>query len=418
MSAYAYSAPSNSDVSKVWRAVQGPLAEMINFEVEEFDNLDTFDKEQSAWSLRSVTFPGDIIEGGNVATIPEGGSEGIPFSPNALDFTLTPVHYNVRFAASKLAMFADKNGGDNQIRKELMFRGEHAIRALARVVGDDFWGFSTAILALTDTDITVAAAGTATITLKSAYGVAGITDTSYISRMFKPSEWVAILDSGTYRTTARVVSINSSAVMVLDSFSATLTTTTNGLQIVRANAVEQTQTSYNRGLVGMLDGLTTASIQGQTSATYANWSVAYSDTAAGRFTGTKMHVAKDEISNYGVGAPDTCWISQGVYRDLVAQMSSAYRTGDPLALQIDGAAKSRGIQFVSTRRTPPGYVVVGRKKSLQKWQLNPKPGKAFAWRDGKEKIDESVLLFSADFPLQLAWKSRKSFAYFSGQTTQ
>jgi hypothetical protein len=417
MAAYAYTAPTNSQVNAVWRSVQGPLSEMINFEVEEFDNLDTFDKEQSAWSLRSVTFPGDIIEGGNVATIPEGGSEGIPFSPNALDFTLTPVNYNVRFAASKLAMFADKNGGDNQIKNELMFRGSHAIRALSRAVGDDFWGFSTGILALTDTDITASVAATITITLKSAYGVSGITDVAYISRMFKPSEWVAILDSGTRRTTARVVSIATTGVMVLDSFDTALTTTTNGLQIVRANAVEQTQTSYNRGLVGMLDGLTTASVQGQTSATYPNWSVAYSDTAAGRFTGTKMHIAKDEINNYGVGAADTCWIAQGVYRDLVSQMQSSYRASDPLSLQIDGAAKSKGIQFVSTRRTPPGYVVVGRKKSLQRWQLNPKPGKSFSWKDGKEKIDESVLLFSADFPLQLAWKSRKSFAYFSGQTS-
>ena len=43
-----------------------------------------------------------------VALIPEGGSEGIPFSPNALDFTLTPTHYNVRFAASKLARLLTK----------------------------------------------------------------------------------------------------------------------------------------------------------------------------------------------------------------------------------------------------------------------------------------------------------------------
>ena len=418
MANLAYTAPSNSQVNAVWRTVQGPLSEMINFEVEEFDNLDTFDKEKSAWSLRSVIFPGDIIEGGNVALIPEGGSEGIPFSPNALDFTLTPTHYNVRFAASKLAMFADKNGGDNQIKSELMFRGEHAIRALSRSVGDDFWGFSTGILALTDTNITASVAATITITLKSGYGVTGITDLAYVSRMFKPSEWIAILDSGTYRTTARIVSISTAAVVVLDSFSAALTTTTDGLQIVRANAVEQTQTSYNRALVGMLDGLTTASVQGQTSATYPNWSVAYSDTAAGRFSGLKMHIAKDEIANYGTGAPDTCWIGQGVYRDLVAQMQSSYRASDPLSLQIDGAAKSKGIQFVSTRRTPPGYVVVGRKKALNRWQLNPKPGKAFAWKDGKEKIDESIMLFSADFPLQMAWKSRKSFAYFSTQTSQ
>lgn len=417
MSALAYSAPSNSDVNTVWRKVQGPLAEMINYEVEEFDGLDNFDKEQSAWSLREVTFPGDIREGGNVALIPEGGSEAIPFSPNAVDFTLTPTHYNVRFAASKLAMLADQFGGNNQIEKELKFRGSHAIRALARNIGDDFYGFSTGILALTDTDITVAAAGTATITLKSGYGVAGITDTTYISRMFKAGEYVAILDSGTYRTTAKVVSITTAGVLVLSGFSATLTTTTNGLQIVRANAVEQTQTSYNRALVGVLDLNTSTTVQG-VATSEPNWNVAYSDTAADRFSAVDVHIAKDEIANLSPNKMDTMWMDQGVHRDLVSQERSVYRSNDPLSLQLDGAVKSKGVQVIASRRVPPGYVFCAAKKALNKWTLSPKPGSAFAWRDGKEKIDESVLLFSADFPLQLAHKSKRSWAYFSSKQRQ
>ena len=415
MSAQTVTAPTNSQVNKIWRKVQGPVAEALNFDCEEWDDLGKLEEEGLAWSLREVTFPLDINEGGRLAQIPEGGSQALPYTPNAEEVTLTPTFYNVRFALSNLAKYVDENGGDAMIENELKYRGTQAARTLARGISDDFYGYSTSILALTDTDIS---GTTITITVTSGYGSTTITDTTFICDKFRISDRMAILAAGVYQQTGTITTITPSTgaiVMVLD---AALTTTVNSLQLVRANAVESTQTSYNRGLTGLLDGTLSASVQGLSSTSVANWSTSYSDTSTSRFTGTMMHIAKDQIGNYGGGKADVAYIDQGVYRDLTLQMESGLRQMDPMNLVIDGAAKSKGIKWMSSRRTPPGYVFVANSSGLRKWQLNPKPGSAFSWGDGLQRPDDSFMTFNMDFPLQLAWKNRKKWAVFSGKQRQ
>lgn len=414
MAVQTYSAPANSQVSRIWRKIQGDVADALQFECEEWALLDRLDEQGLAWSLREVIVPLDINEGGRVSQIPEGGYETIPSTPNVEEITVSPLQYNIRFAASFLAQYVDERGGDAMIENELKYRAKKSVQALARAVSDDFYGFSTSILALTDTDIS---GTTVTVTLSAGYGVSGISNTTFIADKFRVNDRVAILDSGTYRVTGNVNSITTAGVMVI-LLDAAFTTTTNGQQFVRANAVESTQTSYNRGLVGLLDVLTSASVHSLSSTSVANWSPAYSDTATGRFTGTKMHIAKDEINNHGGGKVDLCFIDQAVKRDLVLQERSALRSGDPMSLQIDGDAKSKGVKWHSSRRVPPGYVVPVASKTWKKWQLNPKPGTSFSWRDGYKPTDQNYLIFGGDLPLALIATNRKNFAYFSGQARQ
>lgn len=415
MSAQTVSAPNNAQVNKIWRKVQGPVSEALNFECEEWAGLDKLEEEGLAWSLREVTFPLDITEGGRLSQIPEGGSETLPYTPNAEEVTLTPVFYNTRFAASKWAMYVDQNGGDAMIENELKWRGTASVRTMARGISDDYYGFGTSILALTDTDIS---GTTITITLKSGYGVSGITDTTFITDKFRVSDRIAILSAGTYQQTGTITTITASSGAVVVVLDAALTITNNGLQIVRSNAVESTQTSYNRGLNGILDICTSSANQGLDATSISNWSVSYSDTTTSRFTGTMMHIAKDQVKNYGGGKVDVCEIDQAVFRDLSLQAESSLRQTDPYNLVIDGAAKSKGVEWRATRRVPPGYVFPRNSSGLRKWQLNPKPGSAFAWRDGLERPDDSFLTFSADFPIQTACKNRKKFTYFSAKQRQ
>lgn len=408
MSVQTYSATVNSGVNKIWRKIQGDVADALNFECEEWALLDRLDDTNLAWSLREVIVPLDITEGGRVSQIPEAGYETIPYTPNAEEITVTPVQYNSRFAASKLAMYIDQNGGDAMIENQLKFQAKKMIESVARAVSDDFYGFSTSILALTDTDI---AGTTVTITLSSGYGLSGISNTTFIADKFRAQDRVAILDAGTYRVTGTVSSVTTAGVMVL-VLDAAFTTTTNSLQIVRSNAVESTQTSYNRGLVGLLDTCTSASVYGLSSTSIANWSPAVSDITTSRFTGTMLQIARDQIMNYGGGKPDLAFISQGVKRDLNLQERSALRQSDPMNLVVDGDAKAKGLKWHATRRCIPGNVTVVDTSGWKKWQLLPKPGKGFAWRDGKEAIDQNYLLFAADFPLALIPTNRKKFAYF------
>ena len=407
---------SGSNVNNIWRQVQGDLAVGLQFENEEWDMVDDFvPPEDLPFSARSVEIPIDIIEGAGVASIPEGGTEARESSPNARLITVTMQQFNKRFNASRLAMYADKT--DAQIEKQLKFQGAHALRDLSRHFSDYFYGTSNAYLAQVKTTQT---ATTMTVSLQAGYGVSGITDGTFISQKFKVGDYVALVSGG---------SLVSSAIGKVGAVATTPTLTvtwngsvvaTSGDYIVKANSKENTTiagTDYSRGLVGMIDITTTASVHSLSSSTDANWDVAYSDTAAGRFNGAKVTRAEDEIGNEGGGKVTHLLMDQGVRRDWINYERAGVRFNDPLSMETDGSIKSKGRKILATRRVPPGYVYAFDKSALSKWTLLPKPDGKFSWGDGKEYIDENAVVFRIDMPVALITRNRKKFAYFTGQTS-
>lgn len=407
---------SGSNVNNIWRQVQGDLAVGLQFENEEWDMVDDFvPPEDLPFSARSVEIPVDIIEGAGVASIPEGGTEARESSPNARLITVTMQQFNKRFNASRLAMYADKT--DAQIEKQLRFQGAHALRDLSRHFSDYFYGTSNAYLAQNKTTQT---ATTMTMSLQAGYGVSGITDGSFISSKFKVGDYVALVASS---------ALVSSAIGKVGAVATTPTLTitwngsvvaTSGDYVVKANSKGNTaldDTDFSRGLVGLVDITTTASVHSLSSATDANWDVAYSDTNSGRFNGTKVTRAEDEIGNEGGGKVTHLLLDQGVRRDWINYERAAVRFSDPLSMETDGSIKSKGRKILATRRVPPGYVYAFDKSALSKWTLLPKPDGKFSWGDGKEYIDENAVVFRIDMPVALITRNRKKFAYFSSQQT-
>lgn len=407
---------SGSNVNNIWRQVQGDLAVGLQFENEEWDMVDDFvPPEDLPFSARSVEIPIDIIEGAGVASIPEGGTEARESSPNARLITVTMQQFNKRFNASRLAMYADKT--DAQIEKQLKFQGAHALRDLSRHFSDYFYGTSNAYLAQVKTTQT---ATTMTVSLQAGYGVSGITDGTFISQKFKVGDYVALVSSG---------SLVSNAIGKVGAVATTPTLTvtwngsvvaTSGDYIVKANSKENTTiagTDYSRGLVGMVDITTASSVHSLATSTDANWDVAYSDTAAGRFNGAKVTRAEDEIGNEGGGKVTHLLMDQGVRRDWINYERAGVRFNDPLSMETDGSIKSKGRKILATRRVPPGYVYAFDKSALSKWTLLPKPDGKFSWGDGKEYIDENAVVFRIDMPVALITRNRKKFAYFTGQTS-
>jgi hypothetical protein len=407
---------SGSDVSKIWRIVQGELAQGIQFENDEWEMVDDFvPPEDLPFSARSVTIPIDIIEGAGVASIPEGGVEARELSPNAREITVTMQQFNKRFNASRLAMYADKS--EAQVEKQLKFQGAHAIRDLSRHFSDYFYGTSNAYLAQATATQT---ATTMTISLMGGYGVSGITDSAFITSKFKVSDWVAGINTGALVTNAigqvTAVSVANTTITVVWNGSVTLTSAD---YIVKANSKGNTSlahTDYSRGLVGMVDITTTASVHSLSSSTDANWDVAYSDTTSTRFNGTKITRAEDEIANEGGGKVTHVLIDQGVRRDWINYERAALRFSDPMNMETDGSIKSKGRKILPSKRVPPGYVYTFDKSALSKWTLLPKPDGKFNWGDGKEYIDENAVVFRIDMPVALITRNRKKFAYFTGQT--
>lgn len=413
---------SSSGLNKIWRKVQGELQQGLQFMSEEWEALDDLENFDIDWSAREITVPIDINEGAGVASIPEGGYEARPSSPNVEEITLSWVLFNKRFTASKTARWIDTKNPEAELKKQLVYQGMKAVQDLGRHFSDYSYGYSTGVLALTDSDL---AGGTDTLTLKDAYGDAttNIDTAAYLAAMFKVGDWVAAINDSTLVTSGigEITAITAATPSIAVTWNGSASDTTNDLKIVKANSLENTTlagTDFNKGLVGWLEMLTSTSVHSLASSSVANWSVAYSDTAAGRFSGVKLHRAKDEIRNEGGGKVTDMVIDQGVYRDLIALQQAALRFSDPFAMELDGDVKSKGMKIFSSRRVPPGMVILYDRKSVKRMSLLPKPGERLAWSDGEKIKDQSGYVFCLDFPCQRVVTNRKNLAYFQNQTSQ
>ena len=405
---------SGSSVSNIWRIVQGELAQGIQFDNDEWNMVDDFvPPEDLPFSARSVQIPVDMIEGAGIASIPEGGTEARESSPNAREITVTMQQFNGRFNASLLAMYADK--GEAQVKKQLLYQGAHKIRDLSRHFSDYFYGVSNGYLAQASATQT---ATTMTITLQGGYGVSGITDGTFIANKFKVSDWIAVINGGALVTNGigRITAVTTAPRIVV-VFNGS-TTVTSADYIVKANSKENTTiagTDYSRGLVGMIDMTTTASVHGLSSSTDGNWDVAYSDTTTARFNGLEVIRAEDEIQNEGGGKVTHILIDQGVRRDWINYERQALRFSDPMSMETDGSIKSKGRKILPSKRVPPGYVYCFDKTALSKWTLLPKPDGKYSWGDGKEYTDLNAKVFRVDMPCALITRCRKKMAYFTGK---
>lgn len=411
---------SASGLNKIWRKVQGELQPGINFMSEEWEMLEDLKNFDIDWSAREITVPIDLNEGAGVASIAEGAYEARPSSPNVEEITLTWILLNKRFTASKTARWIHQRNPEAELKSQLLYQGKKAIEDIGRHYSDYSYGFSTGILAKTNTNVTTSTSEQ-TLTLIDGYGVAGIDSPgSYLTSMFKVGDYIAVL------TTAAALNMIGQVTDV-DAANGTIGWTPNaaptsdsddGLLIVKANSLGNTvvgDTDYNRGLVGFLDMMTSASLH---SLTHDNWVAALADTNGGRFSGVRLHKAKDEINNEGGGKVTDLLMAQGVYRDLIALQSAALRFSDPFAMELDGDVKSKGIKIHKTRRVPAGYTMLFDRKSVYRMNLLPKPEKGPAWDDGEKIKDQSGYVFCLDFPCQMVCTNRKNLAYFTGLTEQ
>lgn len=407
-------------LNKAWKKVHGKTSQGFQFESEEYNALDEVTEEEMPYTLRQSTdggeasFPVDLNEQGGIASIPEGGYEAKPSSVGLEEARWFVQHFIGRFNVALLAKYADK-GMENQLERQLGLQAAKKVQGIAAHYSDYWHGSSTAILALTDTDI--AASASQSIVLKSGYGNSAITSLPFIADKFKVGDRIAILNAGSFHCSGTITAVTKSTGTLAVTWDATPSAlTTNGLQVVKSNSMEYgnvTGTDYNRGLVGWEDILTSSALHGLT---HTNWSVAYSDTTAGRFTGLKLRRADNEIQNQGGGKGKCVIWSQGVERDVIALERAAVRFGDPFGIELDGSVKSKGRTFFSSRRCVPGRVIVYDPSAVRKKVLVGKPEDSVSFAQGKEYIDQNAMVFRVELVVGNVIKSRKNIAYFDSQT--
>lgn len=418
-----YPGTINAQVNKIWRKSQGRLAKGFNFVTPEFRWIGQFRELQIDASLREMTYPVDLIEDRNVTMLPESGRLAQPSSVNAVDATVQFTHANARFSASFLARWADQaDNGRGEIERQISFQGMKKVEAMGRVLGDQFYGFSTGVEAV------VGGMAGNVVTLKDAYGsplIPGGTDTQnrYIANLFKKGDRIAFVRAGNLIPNGIVEvvqypDVTGPSLMVQGLNGAALPAAAADDEIVFANGAEPTElahTSYQLTLSGLLEFTTSISVHGIAETIEPHWSVAFSDDSGGRFNGMRWRHGVQEIQNYGNAdaVPQTLF-AQGVYRDVVAQFQAGVRYLDPFDLEIDGDLKGDGRRFRDSRRVPPGMVFMydPQRGAIRRKTIHDEvdePG----WGDGREREDEAFWTFPIDWAGLLCTQNRKLFSYWS-----
>lgn len=411
---------SASGVSKIWRKVQGELAEGFGFEVPEWDAMGSLKNYKIDVSAREITVPLDINEGYGVASIDEGALEARPSSPNAEELTLTYQLFSKRFTASVTAQILDQYHRAAELKRQIVFQGSHAVRDMARHWADYMYGHTTARLARTSTDATQSSG---TYTLEYGYGESSISNAALIADKFKVGDAVALERSGNLVSNAIgiITAVTAATPSIAVTWNGSVNSDANDY-VVKANSLGNTvigDTDYNKGMTGLLDMALTASVHSLSSSTVPNWSAAYSKTSSARWSGIEFHRGKQEIMFQGGGKADRVFIAPGVKRDVLALQQAALRFNDQFALELDGDIKGQGVKFFESKRVPSSWVFMFDSNAIRKLDVMPKPdGSGLSWGDGTRLTDYSGYVFPVSMLTALVCTNRKRLAYWSGATEQ
>lgn len=418
-STYAQTAAS---LNKYWKKIQFPMVQkcFAHGKREEKQLFNSFEDAGIPWSGYENTIALDLNERGGIASLEDFGAMAKPSSVNAVEGTVTAVHFNGRFNISDVAKYADR-GQENQLQRQLKAQATQKSDAMVEHFSDYFHGSASALLATTDSDIS---GTTPTLTLAAGYGQAGITNAKYLASMFKVGDRVALADSSnvlvdttdSFGSVTAVSKANGTITLLLDG---SVTYSTNGIKIYKANNIEGTTiaggSDYLKGIVGDIDIFEATSLHNVSGSTYPNWTAAYSDTVAGRFTHSKLRKGKDEIKNDGGVEADVLMVSQGVYRDMIAQERAGLRYDDTGGLSFDGDVKAKGLTIFKSKNVPPGYVRLFARSVMKKWEILPTEEKA-SWGELQSYEDYAGMFGRIDWFGNRICTNRKGLAYWTSQT--
>jgi hypothetical protein len=422
MSAQTNAVSTGSSLNKFWKKIQGNVAKSFAHgkrpEKQFYNGLTAFEGAPSAYE---VTFPLDIQERGGVASITDGGYMAKASSVNAVEATVSAVHFNARFSISDISKYSDR-GMANQLARQIVVQATQKAEAHNEHFADYFHGTSSAVLATTDSDIS-GTSGQA-LTLAAGYGTAGITNAKFLASMWKVGDRGVALTSADALVDGadsffEVTGVNKTTGVITVTFDGSVTYSTNGIRLYKANNLEGTTAAggsdISKGLVGMQDIFEATSLHSVSGSTYANWTAAYSDTNAGLFTPAKFRRGKDEIMNDGGVEADTLFLAQGVYRSMLSQERAGLRYEDAAALSFDGDVKAKGVKIISTKGVPPGYVRMMAKSALNKWEILPTSDNP-SWGDLLPSETLAGAYGRVDWYGNVICKNRKGLAYWTSAT--
>ncbi|BAH38869.1 MAG TPA: hypothetical protein DGD08_08540 [Gemmatimonas aurantiaca] len=411
-------------MAKTLRKVAADAQEGFNFTSPEVDVLKKVPEADVDYSLRETLFPADLNETGGVASLVDFGKLANPSVTGLEEGIGYLVHFNKRFNRSTLTRLVAK-GKSNQIEDQFKYSMAKSVKALNRRVSIGFWGSSSGILALTDTDLTTSLSQT--LTMRAAHGVTGLDDAGYLADLFVPGDaagndgdGVAVLEAGVVKGVGKITAKSRSGGTITIAFDVAPTaSTTNGLQIVLCNAIGSTltQTDYNKALVGWADALTASALH---SITHPEWAPAVYDTSNVRFSPLLYQRGRDEMALRGDGTISHVFWDAAVKRDAWDNRASLQRFNDTATFTLDADIKAKNATNVVSRFVPPGWVTAfDVSKAVKRVDIVPALDNSSSGGSedgGKEYIDEAGKVYELNRIMALQWRNRRATCGWTGKT--
>ena len=411
-----------SDIEKVYKKTTGKLYPAFKTMTEEYEWHDDISDEEIEISAREMLIKVDVAKGYGAAMIPEAGYEARTVSQDLEDAVLTWVNMNQRFSISLTAKALDQKARGAQVHRQVVHQSVKAVESMARLVGRQFYGLSTGVVAVNQTNAT-ATSGQA-YTIADAFNQSGIDDAAYLASLFEVGQGVALIRSDALVTNAigTVTAVSAATPSITVTWAGSVDADVGDL-IVYANAVTDatiTATDYNRWPVGLLDACTSTSVHSLSSASFPLWDVGFEDTTGGRLSFVRLKSLRQGIFNNGDGKlTDVIW-ANGVENDVEAGERAALRYASSMSMDLDAKVRSKGVQFRTSALVPPGLCFGYDKSAFGKFSLHDKPAKegAVDWASMDKAENRNALLASIDFSYARVVRSRAKIGYLSGLTEQ
>lgn len=346
-----------SDLQKGYKRSTTKMYRTYTKRVPEYSWADDYPDEDIVPSGRNNLVPLDTRRGYGAHQMDDAGYESRTETPALTEGEFVFNHTNARFSISLRAQAFDKAARGNYIIRQIKYQSLKCIEAVMRKYAYMYYGFSTGVLC--QCNGTQGGATSHTITLKNGLGLSQINNAAWLANIFTAGEGVALIRSAALVANAigqvTAVSLTAGTITVTWGGSVSIT---DGDQIVFANGVTGgtiSETDYNKWNVGMLDSLITDSVQGLATSAEPTWASPLYDVNGGSLGFVKIKKMKQALENNGETTLRRIVYSNGVENDFQARERGAVIWGDSGRMNVDANVTAKGVDFVTSRFTPPTF---------------------------------------------------------------
>lgn len=403
-------------IDEVWRPYYGKLVkgfQVLTPEWKFLKRLENFDQ----LSPRQIVWPVDLITGGGIAMTYDAGPTARATSNAPVEATDTWKHMTGRFEVSYdvLTMNNSSKVARQQIVKQLRYQVRDKLMSFKKRMSYGFYGHNDGVLFLVNS-----AAGAPSYTVKDRYGETGLaTDVSWLT---PGKDYVAVYEPGVgLRTNGiqKVTAVNRTTQTI--TLAAGPTGAATGDQIVLANHIDGTTHDLNRGMNGMLDLTSAASLHNITTAAQPDWSAAIDTALSAALSGSKLYTAFETCEKESGYRPDFAWTTIGAIASAGGSQLDQRRYSDKEDTMRLGFRKLNvmGVQTEGMLFCPPGHFFAGSSKALKK--LSPDEDVKVVATGGPQGgfvyYGDTLGYFKDQvFRVQLTCKSRKSLIHWTAVT--